>query len=480
MKILCKQGEMLLKSRPVRREFSRRLRRNIDDAFQSIAHGQDASVPWRFSRSQANLIVECELNGAREVLQRVFGLVSVAEVVSAGLVSLDQAVQFGKTYFESMTPGKRFAVRCRRVGHHDFTSLDVERTLGAELAPGAIVDLSHPDLTCHINITDDAIRVYSETHACAGGLPIGTQGRALCLISGGIDSPVAAWWAMKRGLEVDYLFCNLGSAEQNWGPLSTARHLADNWSFGYNPRFYILDFTELLDAFQNLDHRYRNILLKRYFYRAADRLADSVKADAIVTGEALGQVSSQTLSNLRTITQTTNKVILRPLIAQDKTEIIAKARQIGTLEISEKVPEYCNVAVRKPRTRSTVDTLVRMEEDIPDSILDRAFQQIQKLDLKSISGPLKSLELQTALPSESACFIWVTGPSDVQSPPGDADLVIDQTQIRRNLKKLDKSRKIIVGCEKGILAHDAVAYLIEKNYNAFVYRKDQAKDENRI
>ncbi len=468
MRILCRPGEMMLKSRPVRQQFSRQLRTNMFDALKPVFPEGAAEYRISYRRVQANIFIETDHPDALEIARRVFGIVSVAQVHSQSVTGMDQIVAFAKSFFKDLVPGKRYAVRCRRVGEHPFTSLDVERTLGAALIHGARVDLTHPDIVCRVNIVDDAVDVFTDSQAGAGGLPLGTQGRAVCLISGGIDSPVAAWYAMKRGLHVDYLFCNLGGDHQLWGPKTTARYLARNWSYGYKPAFYTVDFTELLAAFTDLDHRYRNILLKRYFYRAADRLASRIGADGIITGEALGQVSSQTLSNLRTITEVTDRLVMRPLIAMDKTAIIADARKIGTLEASEKVPEYCNVAVRKPRTKSNPEALRKLEESISEKILDRAFAQLKKEDLRTMSAPdhTRVYSLKTK-PSHSR-LIWIRGEGDQQPVPETVDDIINQTEIRSRLKKMDLTGIILVGCERGLLSRDVVSYLRDRGTEAYM------------
>ncbi|HPQ42267.1 MAG TPA: THUMP domain-containing protein, partial [bacterium] len=265
---LLKPGEMMLKSKPVRRSFTHRLIHNLWDAIRDSGCDPEGTV---IRREQAVVSVKTRDPAVAGVLRRVFGIVSIARVVPMQAMDLDAIVRAGTDHFRADVSGKRFAVRCRRSERTDFSSRDVAAALGAALHPvSAGVDLTHPEVTCRLDIHDDHVKFYVDEQPAEGGFPIGTQGKAVALISGGIDSPVAAWYGLRRGLEVHYLFCCLGGPMQHWGPSAAAQHLAVHWSYGYRPMLYIADFNPLIHAFRDLDSRYRNILLKRYLYRAAD------------------------------------------------------------------------------------------------------------------------------------------------------------------------------------------------------------------
>jgi len=172
----------------------------------------------------------------------------------------------------------------------------------------------------HVEVRDDRAFFYTEAVAGPGGLPLGAEGRALALVSGGFDSAVAAWRMMKRGLALDYAFFNLGGSQHQRDVLRVAK-----------------------------------LLLKRLMLKASEQIAQELGVRALVTGEALGQVSSQTLQNLVVITEATELLVLRPLLGLDKEEIVAQARAIGTYEISASVQEYCALVPRKPATRAKLD-----------------------------------------------------------------------------------------------------------------------------
>ncbi len=470
---ICKPGEMLLKSKPVRNSFARRFIHNLKDALSSEFPAEHSMI----RREQGIFSVQTTNTDADAVIRRVFGITSVSKVTETTYSSLTDIVRAGKQFFQDSVKGKRFAVRCHRTGSSVFSSMDVGRELGAALFPfSSGVDLTSPEIICRLDVTDRIVTFYSDTVPAFGGLPVGSQGRAVALMSGGIDSPVAAWYGLKRGLELHYLFCCLGGPLQLWGPQSTARHLAVNWSYGYQPKLYVADFNLLLQEFQKVDHRYRNILLKRYFIRAADALAKHINAHAILTGESLGQVSSQTLSNLNVINDVAQKIILRPLTGMDKTEIINVARKIGTLDISEQVPEFCNVAVKKPKTRSHLDDIEILESQIDASIADKVCGDWKEFDLRSMSVPAEPPNAVMQEKPPGAWLIWIKRPDMDFNPPSETDQIINMLELSSFFKTFNRSGIILFACPQGTVSRDATIMARDKGIDAYTLKKTLDKD----
>lgn len=464
---VCKPGELMLKSKPVRRAFSNRLISNIREA---VGGSVNPAVRTLVRREQGTFTVRSTDPSILDPLHHVFGITSISQVHRFESRDLDDIVAEGCRYFEPAVAGKRFAVRCHRSGSTPFSSMDVAVRLGAALQPvSAGVDLTRPDVTCRLDIHDSTVKFYAGTQPAYGGLPIGTQGKAVALISGGIDSPVAAWYGLRRGLEVHYLFCCLGGPLQYWGPTATAHHLAHHWSYGYRPKLYVANFNTLLEAFRDLDHRYRNILLKRYFLRAADCLARHIGAEAIITGESLGQVSSQTLSNLNTIDRVVQRLVLRPLIGFDKTEIVARARDIGTLAMSEKVPEFCNVAVSRPKTRSDADDVEILENEIDPAVIDAACASWQKLDLKSMDAPQEPEVTEINEKPPGAWLVWIASPDHRIDPPPSTDQIVNMLELSAFFKSFERSGIVLFSCPHGKLSRDAVVIAREKGMDAYVF-----------
>lgn len=376
-------GEVTTKARGTRRAFSRRLERNLEDALRS------AGVEYDIDRRWGRIFVASSSTAAGDAMRHVFGLQSLSPVRREEWHQLEDIVDRGEDLFTERVTGKEFAVRARRGGDKSsipFTSLDVERALGARLLePSAGVDLDEPEVTCRVEVREDAAYFFTDTLEAPGGLPIGTEGRALALVSGGFDSAVAAWLVLKRGVRLDYLFYNLGGEIHREGVLKVMKLVADRWSFGYRPRLYAVDLAPAAEALQaRVEPKLWQVVLKRLMLDGAERLARRIDADALVTGEAIGQVSSQTLQNLRVITDRVELPVLRPLVGSNKNEIIDLARRIGTYELSAAVAEYCALEPDHPATRADLDE-VRVEESKLDwEVLDRAVDDAESIDLRRL------------------------------------------------------------------------------------------------
>ena len=293
--------------------------------------------------------------------------------------------------------GKTFAVRARRGGELDkipFHTPEVERRLGALLLPGAAgVDLTSPEVTARLEIRAGAAYYLGPRLAAPAGLPLGTQGRAVALISGGFDSLVAAWMLLRRGVMLDYVFLNLAGDPHRDAVLEALKALVDRWSFGYRPRLHLVDFAPAVEEIRaRCPQSLWQVVLKRQMLRAAERVAREVRASAIVTGDAVGQVSSQTLPNLVVISEATELPILRPLVAANKEEILDRAREIGTYDLSARVPEACAIAPRQPQTHAKSRRVVEAEAGLDPgrlaaAVAERAVIDLRALDLEKVRSP---------------------------------------------------------------------------------------------
>jgi thiamine biosynthesis protein ThiI len=199
-------GEISTKARRTRSRFQRRLAANLRDAFE--AHGIDATVEETWSR----LYVAAEDDRYLEPLTRVFGISSCSPIIGECRAELAEIVATGRELFADAVRGRRYAVRARRSGKHDFRSSDVLDQLGAALLPGATVDLGDPEVIVQVEVRGGRCFFFSDQVPAANGLPLGVQGLAVSLLSGGFDSAIAAWMALRRGINLDYIFCNLGGA----------------------------------------------------------------------------------------------------------------------------------------------------------------------------------------------------------------------------------------------------------------------------
>ncbi len=443
-------GELGTKARFTRGRFARRLTDNLRDALES--EGVEAKVRTTHER----IFVEAADPAAGEIVARVFGVQTVSPAVVRPVTATADVVAAGARLFADHTRGRRFAVRCRRVGERSriaASSRDVQVQLGtALLAESAGVDLARPEATAWIELMPDATWFFAERLPGPGGLPIGVEGRAVALVSGGFDSAVAAWQLLKRGVAQHYVFCNLGGASHQLGVLRVMKVIADSWSYGTRPKLHAVDFEAVsADLRAGGEPRYWQVLLKRLMLRAAEAVARDVRAEAIVTGEAVGQVSSQTLTNLAVISEATRMPILRPLVAFNKDEIIALADHVGTGAISATVDEYCALVPRKPATAATHEAIAHEEARIDPALLERAVAERAVFDLRVLDPEamaVPGLEVDT-IPADAVIL-------DLRSKAAFAgwhwpgSLHLDFAHALAAYEKFDADKRYVLVCEFGL------------------------------
>ena len=395
MLFLVRYGEIAVKGKGTRARMVRLLERNIAAALRHRGVGG-----FRVWSRDARVFVEVpDGDGARasEALSRVFGIVSYSPVVRVRHGGLTDIVSRGVELFSHHVRGRSFRVRARRSGREPFTSKDVEKALGAALleAGAGRVDLENPEVTVYVEVRGEEAYFYTEVLEGPGGLPLGSEGRVLALVSGGIDSPVAAWMMMRRGAEVDMVFFNLGGEAHELGVLKVAKILADGWSHGYSPRLHMVDFRPVVSVLmEEVDEGVRGVVLRRLMFRAAEMVAGEEGALGLVTGESLGQVSSQTLPNMLAAEKGVGLPIYRPLIGMDKNEIAGMARRIGTYEVSARLQEFCAIAAGKPRTRVRPEEVDEAEKRVDPALVRRLVGERRVVDLSKLSPQILDLELE--------------------------------------------------------------------------------------
>ena len=389
-------GEITVKGRRTREAFVRRMEHNVRDALGAHGH-TDATVRREWTRifvsapdagSDAD---SAEGDDIESVLARIFGVQSVARADVRTWRDFDHLVGLGGEIFRDAVRGRTFAVRARRGAEATripFKSPDVEREIGSRLIDAAGVDLEQPEVEVRVELHGDEAWFFHRRTPGAGGLPAGTEGRVLALLSGGFDSAVAAWRMMSRGLRLDYVFFNLGGSEHLDGVLEVAKVLSDRWSYGYRPKLHVIDLRGVAEELkQTTPSHLWQVLLKRRMLVLAEGLALAIRARGLVTGDALGQVSSQTLPNLGVVQNAVTLPVLRPLVSASKEDIFADARHVGTFEASSKVPEYCGLAPDGSggaATHTTLDEVETAETALDCSLLSRLLDERATLDLRAL------------------------------------------------------------------------------------------------
>ncbi len=387
--ILCKLGEMILKGLN-RRSFEQRLLTNIRKRLDHIGS-------FRVYCLQSTVYVEgcngADMDAAFEALQKIFGIIKL-ERAAACEKDKDAIVALAREYLkDEFGRAKSFKVESKRSDKSfPMTSIELSQYVGGELAeafPDVKVDVHDPELTVVVEIRDLAAYVHGPAVPGAGGMPVGSNGTAVTLLSGGIDSPVSTYMIARRGVRlipVHFFSFPYTSELAKEKVLDLAAILT-----GYcgNMTVEIVPFTHIQEEIKfNCPEEFFTLIMRRFMMRIAERIAKDNGAKAIVTGENLGQVASQTMEAMASTQAVTDLPVLQPLIGMDKQDIIALARQLGTFDTSILPYEDCCTVFtpKHPRTKPKVSEVEAAESVLDvDALVNEAVAGIERVKV-SFSG----------------------------------------------------------------------------------------------
>jgi tRNA uracil 4-sulfurtransferase len=361
--ILVRYGEIGVKSPVVRKRFEKKLISNIKKLIKckiTINQGRIFLFPEEHDK-------------ALESLKKIFGVVSFSPTVSTE-TDHDSIKETVQDYIKELMdkgefdPEKPFAVKCRRVGTHKFSSREMAGFCGAAVIEitDAPVDLSNPEFRLYIEVREDVTYIFHEKIQGPGGLPIGTQGRMISLVSGGIDSPVATYLMMKRGCDITILnFNNHPYTSGSNDKIIKIYQKLKEYASGSDLRLYQVNYGDFLKKCSDeAPPRMTCVLCKSGMYQIAEKFAEREKALAIIDGSSVGQVASQTLPNILATRYSTSMPVLSPLIGLDKTEISDMAEKIGTFQISILPDAECSAAPKHPETNAVLEKVLEVQEKI--------------------------------------------------------------------------------------------------------------------
>lgn len=385
--ILCKLGEVVLKGLN-RHSFETKLMSNIRRRTQKFGK-------FRIYSRQSTIYVEpmedsCDLAGAYAGCKQVFGLIAIARAVPCEK-SKEAILDTAKAYLgDELRKAKSFKVETKRADKSfPMGSIEISQWVGGMLHdafPHLKVDVHDPELTVYVEVREDAAYVHAPAEPAAGGLPLGMGGSALSLLSGGIDSPVSSYMMAKRGVVLEMLHFAAPPYTSDLARqkvLQLARELTP-WCGRMS--VHIVPLTEIQEQIRReCPEEYFTLITRRFMMRIADRLAKEFDCRALITGENLGQVASQTMEALRVSEDVTDLPVLRPLIGMDKEEIVRIARHIGTFDTSILPYEDCCTVFtpRHPKTKPHVEE-VREIESVLDiqGLVDKALSQREVVKVK--------------------------------------------------------------------------------------------------
>jgi thiamine biosynthesis protein ThiI len=385
--VIVRYGELALKSPGVRNWYEKILMKNIAAMLDS------KNIPYSLMRREwGRIFIETTDPRAAGAAADVFGVVST----SSALITkpeLDSAAEtcafLGKKIIQE---GESFAIRARRSGNHSFSSADIGRACGDAVwnmleseGKHPKVNLGSPDREIFVEMRQNLAYVYLETVKGVGGLPLGTQGKMVVLMSGGLDSPVAAWLMMKRGVMIIPVYCNTSPYAENAAKeraYDCIRQL-QTWAPGHQFTTYEIPHGPNLRSFIEMcDRKNTCLLCKRMMYREAYEIMKKEGASGIITGSSLGQVASQTAANMHAEIYQLAIPIYHPLIAFDKSEIIDIARKIGTYDISTRSAGSCTAVPERPEVKANYDLIVLEEKRLDiENMVSEALKAAKVLKL---------------------------------------------------------------------------------------------------
>ena len=380
--ILLKLGEIALKGLN---------RRKFEDALvQNIRRRMSAAGEFSVSSRQSTIYVEpkdglCDMDLAEERCGKVFGVVGVAR---AGVCEKDLGKiqeKAGEYLEEALEEASTFKVECKRSDKKfPLKSPEISAQVGGYLLekfPHLSVNVHAPDVTVRVEVREEHAYVHTDPKPGAGGIPVGTGGRAAILISGGLDSPVAAWMMAKRGVELTAVHFASPPYTSELAREKVRRLLQKVAQYAGRVKFITVNFTHLQEEIR--DHcpeDLNTVILRRFMLRAADRVAKDENCSALITGESLGQVASQTIQAIACTDAVATLPVFRPLIGMDKSEIVKIAYQIDTYDISiEPYEDCCTIFTPKhPRTRPILHFVEDGERAIEgEALLEEALESLE-------------------------------------------------------------------------------------------------------
>ena len=390
---LMKLGEIVLKGAN-KRQFENKLRQNVRRRMKP--YGNFDVYIMQSTVYVQPMDEEADVDGAWEACHSIFGVVSLCRCRPCEK-NLDAIYNAIEEYLgDDLDCAKSFKVESKRSDKaFPMTSIAISQEIGGRLAeahPHVEVDVRHPDYTVYVEVRDLAAYVHGPAEPGAGGLPTGVGGRAMCLLSGGIDSPVAAYMIAKRGVEIEcvHFFSYPYTSQLAKDKVLELARLVTRYSGRMTVN--IVSFTQIQEAIRdNCPEEYFTLIMRRFMMEISQRIAKDDGCGALITGENLGQVASQTMEAMTVTGAVVDIPIFMPLVGMDKEEIVTIARKIGTLETSILPYEDCCTVFtpKHPKTKPTLGQVIHAERELDrEALIAQALESVEKITVKYHDDPL--------------------------------------------------------------------------------------------
>ena len=472
--------EIIIKSPPVRRHQTKILHDNIQRTVKPLGEGIKVVRDWE----KIEVLTQSEDDELKQsIIDRLGstpGISKFSESVTFEFEELADISALAVDHYGKDLVNKTFGVRVKRSGQHKFNSMDVERAVGSAIMTqtGASgVDLREPDRWVELEVRENRVFLLGQSWAGLGGFPIGTQDKVISLISGGFDSSVSSFHAMRRGMLTHFLFFNIGGRAHEVATRKIVHHLWQQFGSSHESRFVSVPFDSIVSEIaEKIPANYATVVLKRCMMRCASLMAEKYQIDAITTGESVGQVSSQTLANLRLIDEAASCLVMRPLINLDKGEIIDTARRIGTAQLAEGSPEYCGINSVRPTTKANPQKLAEMEAGFNSDLFDLVIEQARQTPVSKLLEDIPTLPVDiVSFPTPGAIVVDVRHPDERM----DNELKLKENEvvaipffeIQKRFADQPQESNYLLYCDRGIMSRLHAELLLEAGYqNVGVYR----------
>ncbi|NVJ52755.1 MAG: tRNA 4-thiouridine(8) synthase ThiI [Campylobacteraceae bacterium] len=469
--------EVMVKGSKAKRQMIDQLYSNIRTILERIS--KDIEYKKFFDKIEIVCPIEVVVE-VRESLLNTSGIELVLEALQFDNIStIDEMKEIVNKYTAKEVQGKTFVVRAKRTGQQEFKSTDMERNIGgymlAQNPNSKGVDLRNAEVTINIELIHKQLNIITQKYQGLSGFPIGTQGDILSLMSGGFDSTIASYLTMKRGIKTHFVFFNLGGIAHEIGVKQVAYYLWNKYGSSHRITFTSVPFEDVVtEIFNSTSQSYMGVTLKRLMLIASEKIADKMGIEALLTGESVAQVSSQTLRNLALIDQVTNKLVLRPLATMNKPEIMEMANKIGTRRFAESMPEYCGVISQNPITHGSFSRMEKEAEKFNYEVLDKAVEDAITINVDEIDADVNDIgqvDVVNDISSGKYTIIDIRQSDDCIETSCET-IKIPFFKLKSQFEKLPQDKEYLFYCDKGILSQLHAQYLIDsKGYkNIKVYR----------
>ncbi len=466
---IIRYSEIGLKGDKSRREMEHLLMENIR------SETSKNNIDFEYKKTDGRIFILSNDQKFNDILPRIFGIKSFSYADEHTFKNKEEIATIVLQNFKEKVVNKKFAVNVRRKGTHTFNSLEIEKMLGDalyEYSDG--VDLKNPDIMVYVEIRDNKLYTFTDKIPGPGGLPLKSEGKLISLFSGGIDSPVSTYMVMKRGSATDLLFCTLAHPYDTVSMLKIAKNLLNKYSVGYNSKIYIIDGSNLISyIIKNPGQKYANLIFKKLLYDYAEKLCREHGYNGIVTGESIGQVSSQTPENLNAMSGDMGYPVFRPLIGFDKEETIDYSKNKG-LYFSESIGEFCSLFSKNPGIKVKRHDFM---EEIKKFNIDDYFMELISLNKNNIDEYVNSMINRKFSGNEekNTVFVDLRNGDEYEKWHHYDSINLNIAYLNDFMAKSNKDKRYVFYCKKGLNSAYAASVMVKNGFNAYYITEKELK-----